>query len=512
MFYSENPNLGLKTVILPNGEREYRFNCRKIKDTYYVKGKDCFQVKGLWYRVDSGLIVKDWETGEWLLKEDLEKMGNIIEGVVGFDEYKKPILGFFTLNPYNNCILFDRINPVSGEKQGWMVINQDILIENGFAENFSEGMFYPPNNIKELQTPKNIVDHTQKGYNLEDNHVEYAQKKIWYEAYPTKFSKDVVSYARMLGDTTFGMELECSKGFLPVHIQNRTGVVICRDGSLNDGNGKPGPEFVTIPLNGAKGLQTLVDISRELSKRTTIDIKCSLHLHLGNLPTTRMFIISLFRLCSKIQNELFTMFPYYKTNPDGIKHKNYNQKLPSLSIYAAEASMTREEFTEYINTNYRKLFSWLAEGYQPDMAYNRKSKKHPHNNKWERHKRYYWMNVMNTIFSDRNTVEFRLHTPTTNAQKIINWLFICNAIVRYANTHASEVLLSHNGITLNQILSYYNQFGSKGQFLVQYLNAYIKERKEAFYADYLKGDYLSEWEMKQDKDYVFTFENVNYLF
>lgn len=503
MYYNENPNLGIKKVVTVTGETEYRQNCRKIKGQYYVMNKDCFKIGELWIRTDSGLIEKDHKKGTWVLKKYAQL--NLAHGVVGFSPEGRAIMGYYTPDPYDNCII-----DLDGLKHG--AISADMLIQNGYAEDFSTGMFYPPKNIKALQTPRNEVDHTAKGYNLEDNTYEYLNKTKLFSEYKRSLSKDVLSYAKMLGDISFGIEIECAKGYLPDFIQNRTGVVICRDGSLNDGNGKPGPEFVTIPLRGAQGLQNIKDICQELTKRTEIDIKCSLHLHIGNLPTTRMFILSMYKLCSKIQNEMFTMFPYYKTNPEGIKHKNYNQKLPSLSIYSADSSMDKDDFIEYVNSNYKKLFSWLAEGYQPDDRYNRKNKVHPIKDKWGRHSRYYWMNLMNVIFSDRNTIEFRLHTPTTNFQKVLNWLFICNAIVKYANTHAKQILLSRNGITINEILDYYKQYGTRGEFLSRYLNAYVMERKELFYKDYLIGDYISEWEMRKDKEYTFTYENVNYLF
>lgn len=508
MLYKDNPNLGRKVVTTSSGEKEYLFNCKNIKEEYHAMNVDCFWIesKKQWYRIKSGLIEKDNETGNWMLKTDIEKL--CVHGVIGFKEDKSPIIGYFTPNPYNNCIVH-----IPGYV--WPALNTDILIENGYAEDFSTGKWYIKKSIAALQTPRNEIDHTKKGYNLEDNVAEFLSKTALYNNYKQNFSKDVRRYGKMLGDITFGLEIECDKGYLPDHIQNRLGVVICRDGSLHaDGGDKIGPEFVTIPLAGAKGLQTIVDLSKELSKRTSIGLHCSLHIHFGNIPTTRMFLVSLYRLASKIQNELFTMFPFYKTNPEGVKAgKNYCQKLPTLSIYAAEESFTKEDFAEYINSNYKKLFSWLGEGYTPDKTFNRKLKKHPAGSaKWSWHKRYYWLNFMNAIFSNRNTLEFRLHTPTTNSQKMINWLFICLAIIRYANSHSREILLSRNGITLNEIMDYYKQFGHRGEFLSRYLMAYINERKERFSKDFENGDRLSAWDMTEDKNYTFKYEAVSHLF
>jgi len=206
------------------------------------------------------------------------------------------------------------------------------------------------------------------------------------------------------------------------------------------------------------------------------------------------------------------MFPYYKANPEGVKKKNYNQKLPVLGMYPIR-NANKEEFESYINEGYKTLFSWLSEGYSPCAECNRKQKMHPVAQKWNRTKRYYWLNMMNTLFSGRNTAEFRIHTPTTNPQKIVNWLFICNAIVRYANTHTNKILLSNLPITLNEIIDYYGRnFGEKGKFLSEYLKEYVKQRKEGFLKDYVNGDHVSMHELENDKKYTFTYNNTTHLF
>ena len=505
IYYSDVPNLNKRTVTTYNGEKEYRANCRKIKGLLYVMGKSCFEIDGLWYRIDSGLIDKDYETGEYFV---IKNNKNRINGVVGFEPNTKiPIMGFFTKNPYKNCQVH-----VNGTTL--MCFNEELLIGNNFAENFSTGVWFNLKevNVKKLQTPANVVNNMNKGYNIEDNAEEFAEKVDLYNKYSPELTKDVRRYGRMLGDTTYGVEIECAKGFLPEHIQNRTGIVICRDGSLNDESGKPGPEYVTIPLQGAKGLQSLCDAVKEISKRNIINLNCSLHIHIGNIPTTRLYLVSLYRLAYKIQNELFQMFPFYKTNPEGVKKKNYNQKLPSLEIMNIESTINKDDFTSYIFNGYSGLFSWLSEGYRPDHNVNRKLKNHPVSQKWNRHSRYYWLNFMNTIFSNRNTIEFRLHTPTTNVQKTVNWLFICNAIVRYANIHSNKILFGKAPITLNEILGYYESFGQRGAFLTEYLRAYVAERKKYMLNDIMNGDKVSISDLEKDKQYLFSYNGVTHLF
>jgi hypothetical protein len=497
VYYSDDPNLGIKTVTTFSGNKEYRKNCKKIKDNYYVINKECFLIGDTWYRIDSGLIAKDYEKGDWFLTKNRPK--DVVQGYVDM-EHK--ILGFFTRNPYKNVII------ASGSMY---VFDEETAVKGGYVEDKSTGKFIRKGDATDKIY--NSLDHTHKGYNIEDNKEEYPAKVKLYNEYPTQILDDIRNYAVMLGDTTFGAELECQKGYLPDYLQARMGVVVCRDGSLKDENGRPGPEFVTIPLSGEKGLQTLVDICKALSIRTEIGLNCSLHLHLGNINTDKRFMVGLYRLCHKIQNEIFQMFPYYKANPDGIKHKNYNQKLPTLQIYTC-TDEDKKGLTKFIDESYRKIFMWLAEGaLEPEKNSSRKVYKHPHPNKWERHARYYWMNSMNVIFSERNTIEFRLHTPTTNAQKVFNWLFICNAIVRFAEEHAEEIITSRKRIRMSEILNYYaSKFGDKGVELSEYLIGYVRSRKDSFYCDYQKGNYVSEWDITQDKQYVFPFKGIENIF
>lgn len=497
VFYEQNHNLPLSIIETVSGKKEYQVNCKKIKDGFYIINQECFLVNNRWYRVSSGLIEFDHETKKWEMKGEKK----LIHGIIEVKD-KLPVYGYFTANPYNNCNFCDEKGNVG------IAINSEMLLESGCFEDFSTGMWYSKMHSS-FQVPRNVIDRTTKGYSIEDNEKEYIEKKKLFEDYKVPASKNLTTYAHMLGGTTFGLEIEASHGNLPDHLQNRLGIVICRDGSLKDEGGMPGPEFVTIPMSGVRGLQAIKEMAPEITKRTKLNLNCSLHIHFGTLPTSRDYLVTLYRLCYKIQNEMFTMFPYYKANPDGIKNKNYNQKLKSLAIETIPENTGKEEYRDIIDSSYKRLFSWLAEGYTPDKKRNRKNKVHPKNAKWERNSRYYWVNFMNVIFSERNTIEFRLHTPTTNSQKMTNWLFICNAILKYAMANMRKILTSDDEITLSEIMSYYSTFGKNGQFLAEYLNAYIEERKEKFRNDYIKGDAISTWDFEDDHNYKFIYNNIH---
>jgi hypothetical protein len=126
----------------------------------------------------------------------------------------------------------------------------------------------------------------------------------------------------------------------------------------------------------------------------------------------------------------------------------------------------------------------------------------------------FWLNFMNMFFSERRTMEFRLHHCTLNGQKMVNWLFMCNAIVRYAAKNADEILSSSEPISFEKILDYYgdNFKGDHAKFLSEYLKAYFRDRRDYFAKDKANEDYISQREMDDDKTYVFRYEGISWLF
>ena len=48
-------------------------------------------------------------------------------------------------------------------------------------------------------------------------------------------------------------------------------------------------------------------------------------------------------------------------------------------------------------------------------------------------------NCIPLIWGKSSTCEWRVHTPTQNIHKVLNWLFICNAIEKYAYDNQDEI-------------------------------------------------------------------------
>ena len=506
--YSDNPNLGGKIVKTVTGIPEYKSNCKKIKGEYHILGVDCHFIDNTWYRVNSGMIVFNHSTGQWVLKS---KAKDLINGVVGFENLHTPIYGMFTKDPGRNLSVTDA-------KTGDSYTIMDALVApDRLTEVISSGKFYinaSNATIKEASRIRNLVDNKQKGYNIEDNEVEFANKVNYFNNLNLKINRNVQKYSKLLGDITFGFEMECIRGYLPEHIQYQTGTVVCRDGSLHDEDGTQGPEFTTIPMGGSKGVQAIINLCNALKNRTNIDKNCSMHVHIGNIPTSRLFLVSLYKLGMMVQDELFSLFPYYKNDERQLagKDKNYCQKLKRLQPSNANLSC-KDSYLSYINDGYFRIFNFLSGNRTfPDKSYNRTNRNHPKQHKWERSSRYYWLNLMNTIFSSRNTVEFRLHNGTTNAQKAITWLFICNALIKTASSQAGNILKGKK-FTLNDVIAYYLTFKTEaGTDMYVYLKEYISKRKQYFLNDFSRNDVMSLNELSEDKDFYYDINGVSNMF
>jgi hypothetical protein len=81
---------------------------------------------------------------------------------------------------------------------------------------------------------------------------------------------------------------------------------------------------------------------------------------------------------------------------------------------------------------------------------------------------------MNLLFSNRGTIEFRIHENTWNSYRVINQILISIAIFEFVNNHISECL-SGKTFTLNNVINYYFKGETKTNLL-----EYYKERKRLF--------------------------------
>lgn len=411
-------------------------------------------------------------------------------------------------------------------------------LEIGFIEsNLNNTMYYKPNLsdkdisslsiIKVLGYQRSINYNANAGTDVFRYTLDNYHSLVSFRSYTDRSFK----LARLLGRLSIGVEFETSNGCIAESDLDVLGLIPLKDSSVK------GYEYATVPfgmtspelnkvskITLAKDLHTLKDICYALSRRTHIDNRCSLHVHFGNVNHTKLFLIAFYMLCRSLEDELFQMQPYFKH--DSVEYigskKNYCKKLPDIGLRNNTIFQTtpkQDIFQDKVNKAYNDIFMLLSEGTSMGAKYNRKRHEHPKGNKWHRELRYSWVNIVNTVFNSEGTIEFRLHSGTVNFQKVMNWILICGALIRFTETHIREIIDQEHHFTLNDIINgYRNNFRDKkkklphGEFLANYLIAYIEERKRFFAKQYRNGIYDGRQDIANDKDFVFEYNGVTELF
>ena len=430
-----------KKVITIKGEELPISQCRKFNKLYYKLGDiniqnsgDCYLINGKCYREETGLIVYNYSIKEYVILND-----NLLQGVVDVADGNL-IIGYF-----NNNTKYSKITDKNG-KSHWLY-NVEIFNNNKeYRECLSTGNFY---HISTLQAWKfNKIEFPNKNYKYS---LPYDSKGIiennlknYNENYNPEISQNIKNYAPLLENLSFGLEFETTKGHIPDRVLNQYGLIPLRDGSIS------GIEYVTVPMEGEKGLQCTADILKELKKRTSYsDETCSLHLHLGNIPRTKEFILAFFKVGMKIQDEMFQMFPLYKKYNYHIKNKNYSAPLPTFEILSQLDPIID---SRNIDENFGILYKYLSMGQDFKSVGNNLENvlSHPAdpngNQKWLVKCRYFLYNLVPLIFGNKQTIEFRIHTPTYDVNKILPFIFMNSLIVNFVIRNQKLILNRKNFI------------------------------------------------------------------
>ena len=222
------------------------------------------------------------------------------------------------------------------------------------------------------------------------------------------------------------LEYETDSGIIPEYLIHKHKLVPCRDGSVT------GFEYVTIPHNGEEGLLYLIRNCQILKKHCSISPRDALHLHLGNYPITKADIASLFLTCKMLQNSIYKMFPLYQASTEHFKNRNYCSPLPPIG----------RSDTDTIETVFNKIYEYLSGGTRSFDKFGHPN--HPMDesgrHKWYISIRYLWANLIPLIWGTTKTVEFRVHTPTFNPNKILNWIAITMGILEYSRRYKSSII------------------------------------------------------------------------
>jgi hypothetical protein len=478
-----------KTVETFDGSVAFQKDCRYIKGEFYVKNKQCYNIAGTWYRINSGLISYDHEVKGWVVTKD----SNLVKGAVGYDAVEKKLtMGFFTPDDLKNVTIY------LSSGTNIRCLSKDFLPSELFIEETMGCFFYHKDlNLKSLGLRLQPANFSTNGYpfNLSYCMKHYSDDflkdfiKSSDEAVVSAKASKMEKFAGALGGLTFGFEFETASGKIPNYLIKESGLVPLRDGSIS------GIEYATLVLEGQKGIRKLSSICDMLKRYTSISENESLHLHIGGFPVDKTTVGYMYTLMCVLEEEIYSLFPkyYIKTSLFKARQKDYNMPL------------RRELVTENPTDTFNNIAYYLGSG----KKYAGFGANHPADpsgdHKWGINERYHWVNFIPTLFGASKTVEFRCHIPTRDSVKVINWLYICAAIVRYAVKIASEKMdiAAIKGTKLSDVINsvYMGPLAS-------YLNDYVSARKSNRREDDANGDYSGTREISQEMNGIIRYGSI----
>lgn len=274
---------------------------------------------------------------------------------------------------------------------------------------------------------------------------------------------------------TFGMEFETSGGYIPEDDLYRVGLIPLRDGSIT------GLEYSTIVLGGNKGLNALREQIKVLKEYTIFDKECSLHIHYGSFNVTPEVLLRLNNLfaTSDISDFLvpwaFNTSRYKKNGKDYCIRNTYFTSFEGL----------------YSSLVGRPYFGSLAQPHPADTSGDRK---------WNITTRYKGLNLINALcYNNAKTAEFRCLRPTYNFDKILIWLFVFGAFVKYAEDTSQKAV--RNLSTARIIKSVYSTE------LANLLTRALKLQREVVQTQVLVND---NYGLRVDiEDQILTYGNLS---
>lgn len=212
---------------------------------------------------------------------------------------------------------------------------------------------------------------------------------------------------------TFGLEFETSMGYIPQEKCFRDGLIPLRDGSIT------GIEYSTVVLEGNMGLNLLRQQVDTLKEYTKFNKECALHIHMGGFPVDPISIYALYSLWYAVERDL--------------EQENY---VPKLTFHTDQYKYNGKDYCKMLEGD-ALTFSSLFEKITGTKYFGSLVQPHPADiekrAKWNIKTRYYGLNLVNMLcYTGPKTVEFRFLRPTFNYRKITLWLYILNAILKYA--------------------------------------------------------------------------------
>lgn len=459
-----------------HGNRRLKDSCHKFKDGWYLKNIDCLEINSRYFKIKNNInIVFDNEKCVYVNK-------NTTKLVYGIIDVKNNILiyGYFTCNLHKNV----SVKSVNGTITA---INSDIL-KDSYTEKLDSGIYYPNNVAKlspEVFSKKSVGKRYSIALDYKCNPMLPKVTKIFNEYFePYNIlaleGTEHENIYNLLSNTTFGLEYETFDGRLPENICFTNGLIPLKDGSLRRRdpfeNEYISYEYTTIVLSGKTGLEAIKNQCLLLNKYCEHSNNESLHLHLGNTPVSKEYVVSLYNNIQLLQDEIYSMFPEAMRKTSIFKNKDYCKPLPKI------------KFVKDFESNFDKIYKYLLDGHEQPFTVFGKFHPADYNNhsKWNLNKRYAIVNLITLVFNPQQTVEFRVHPSTFDKDSISYWLYLTNAITQFSYKHKDDKLF--NKLTLTKVLQdIYNEYPE----LIKWIRLYVFAcKKDMKYKKKMFGDII----------------------
>jgi len=469
----------MENVITVFGDEQPKNLCRKIKNEYFLIDRDVFNVDDKWYKATS-MTLDNFDgvrkpTKLFDFKKCMSESGKVFSSQVAYflmvtppDSFLENDLRFYALGtgfyliPFcksilNNVIVLDE----SLELFRDIVREYCLDVDLDRDEYNNSNILIPIETIQKLDNTTYSAVRRSREYSfdtsreVDSTHTPKTDSTFdFLEPYMSKYS--------------YGFELETSNGhnLREKHLQNS--FIRLYDGSIT------GHEYVSVPLKHNQ-FCNVFNMCNYLGKAHSTDSSCSVHIHIGGVPYSEKNLLALYLAFYRLQDELHELvYPYKKSISYLAKKKDYKDHCKYLPRLISNS----------VSEIYQTFFSNL--NITPEDARSSKSEKVLKNtNKWNINSRYYFVNFTNYCLKRNGTIELRLLQGSFNANRILNWLLVNQAIINYTLENADSILEGKEKLYLKDVVKYC--YG-KDVILSETLLRYVEECKEQFYQCRLSGD------------------------
>lgn len=504
--------------------------CRLISGEYYISNKSCFEMSdGSWHRINNGKICYNIDTKKWVFKTDnlqpvfYKYIKN--KFLIGFTEKNNTNYNIINLNPdsinrfivddYKSTIYpkyFDKfhtitefvIKPYLENYQTYFLISNDVIKKASLEKRIFDNTYcYPFNDLLPIINRKSrhheVKYSRDLNYNIKESSYfkKEAEKKFKDKELGNNYDE---IYKKYFNNKTFGVEIETSSGSIPENEMLELGFVPLRDGSLNGGI-----EYTSIVFNSGKGIKAMDEFYKLVQKYCFTSEHCSFHIHFGGMPRTRLFGLAYYKLCYRLQEELFDLVPLYKKElrywNSKRRSKDHCQSLKSLNI-----NLKSTDTDEDLKREFNKLFTFVSEGTPESDRYNFENKKSPKEGaaKWNLNSRYYWMNFVNYFFTPQETLEYRIFESSLDFNTSFYYMMISLAILNYAEKNQNKIVLSREKIILEDVLE-----DTFDKDLSDEIITFIYNKRKLNFDDFIKDDIYAS--IKRENDAFNTLTNDDIL-